>query len=518
MDEIDVEDEADDEDAVDEVDKVDEEVDEADGELKKVRDDDDYDHDGTTNGAIDTADTLIVSPDLKQITRYETAGRITSLEDFDYFALTPSDLEIDDLEYLSVTIRTADTEGLIPAAVVYNEAGEQLESRVLANANGLLVLQASDVDPSETHFIRVGAAKAHKTLQSGPYDLVAQYSAEEKKLSKLTSGRLRREEPSEVVTLYIPQTRLVHVAFQVEEIDERAPILAWAVIYDEAGRPVSQVAAPAGETRSARTVLLQPGAYRLEFHAGRKGTTQIPEIDYQLFADGITIPIGPGISDPTGSPILPCDDAGADPTYCSPPDIIITDPIVFPNTIPVPPAPVVSVQPPWTDFDWWYWDDASFGAIQAATPAALPATSPTTAASPNTPIDSAAAPVPLPTDALPALDTSTAGELRTNVLHNPVNGKDVNGDGILSAMDVLAVVNYLNSRNLSERAPSAFVDVNDDSFVSSIDALLITNELNAATALLREGEANLLSLQPDTANLDALMTDWDELTQNFFER
>ncbi len=71
--------------------------------------------------------------------------------------------------------------------------------------------------------------------------------------------------------------------------------------------------------------------------------------------------------------------------------------------------------------------------------------------------------------------------------HNAVNPLDVNGDGIVSALDALAVINDLNAGDggpLSTLSGSGneLVDVNDDGQLTAIDALDIINELNAAAA------------------------------------
>ena len=81
--------------------------------------------------------------------------------------------------------------------------------------------------------------------------------------------------------------------------------------------------------------------------------------------------------------------------------------------------------------------------------------------------------------------------------HNKINPLDVNRDQVITPLDALLVINYLNS--LGSRATSdlptpgdgqpVFVDTNSDQNLSAIDALLIINELNnPSTALNAEGE------------------------------
>ncbi len=73
--------------------------------------------------------------------------------------------------------------------------------------------------------------------------------------------------------------------------------------------------------------------------------------------------------------------------------------------------------------------------------------------------------------------------------HNNALPEDVSGDGVVSPIDALLVINYLNTTGPSP-APNTsgppFLDVNNDGFISAIDALLVINRLNNASG---EGES-----------------------------
>ncbi len=81
--------------------------------------------------------------------------------------------------------------------------------------------------------------------------------------------------------------------------------------------------------------------------------------------------------------------------------------------------------------------------------------------------------------------------------NNAVNPLDVNRDQVITPLDALLVINYLNT--IGSRATSdlptagdgqpVFVDTNSDQFLSAMDALLIINELNnPSKAPSAEGE------------------------------
>lgn len=81
---------------------------------------------------------------------------------------------------------------------------------------------------------------------------------------------------------------------------------------------------------------------------------------------------------------------------------------------------------------------------------------------------------------------------QVNSWHNQDMPLDASGDGFVSPIDALMVINFLNAGNSSavpRNAPpnSGFVDVNGDDFVTPIDALIVINHLNNANG---EGESS----------------------------
>jgi len=93
-------------------------------------------------------------------------------------------------------------------------------------------------------------------------------------------------------------------------------------------------------------------------------------------------------------------------------------------------------------------------------------------------------------------DTQT--QIVGNAWQNPANPRDVNPDGKVVPLDVLAVINELNNRRFSDavngkllaRSAEAtfYYDVNGDTFATPLDALNIINFLNSGGG---EGEGEL---------------------------
>ncbi len=72
--------------------------------------------------------------------------------------------------------------------------------------------------------------------------------------------------------------------------------------------------------------------------------------------------------------------------------------------------------------------------------------------------------------------------------HNTGRPLDVNDDGVIAALDVLTIVNYLNTHPGASSRPTVhdpgapFCDVNADQLVTPIDVLAIINYLNHQVA------------------------------------
>jgi autotransporter-associated beta strand protein len=79
---------------------------------------------------------------------------------------------------------------------------------------------------------------------------------------------------------------------------------------------------------------------------------------------------------------------------------------------------------------------------------------------------------------------------------NLVNPRDVNNDGLVSPLDVLETINYINA-NPGQTAPPAeqfspprFFDINADGAITPGDVLVVLNSLNRSSATSGEGETS----------------------------
>ncbi len=103
--------------------------------------------------------------------------------------------------------------------------------------------------------------------------------------------------------------------------------------------------------------------------------------------------------------------------------------------------------------------------------------------------------------------------------HNPVNGNDVDNDGAVTPLDVLAIVNLLNldfPTNLSLQTPfnpPLYIDTDYDAFLSPLDVLIVVNFLNGSGSGEGEGEDTAFNLSHEPmSNYGYWPEDIQELT------
>lgn len=97
--------------------------------------------------------------------------------------------------------------------------------------------------------------------------------------------------------------------------------------------------------------------------------------------------------------------------------------------------------------------------------------------------------------------------------HNANNPIDVDADNTVSPLDVLAIINYLNSVGsgpVTASSPPPYLDVDSDNFISPLDALVVINYLNSLSNGQGEGEA------PVTADATASSPVPPEFVDDFF--
>lgn len=95
------------------------------------------------------------------------------------------------------------------------------------------------------------------------------------------------------------------------------------------------------------------------------------------------------------------------------------------------------------------------------------------------------------------------------------NAVDVNGDGVLTALDSLQVINDINNGQDDAPAPGTarFTDVNADGHTTALDALQVINEYNRQTAAAQSAVAVAAEGEGTVAEVDAVEERVEEMVE-----
>ncbi len=399
--------------------------------------DDDDSH--LPNRNFDPTNAIDLQPTLGQSIRYSVIDLIDDPNVPKLYRLIPTP-EAENIESLTIVMRSLVGESLIPELIVLDANGKKLEIDVYHHSEGTVVIQVPDAANNETVYVLASSSIGSLENQTGAFELIADYRPETRETRKLF--KLSFEESKTIFdsTFTVETSRLVHLRIAVDGDDSsNVDQAVWARLFDETGNVYARVAVRVGTTRTAPLILLPQGSYTLRMEIGARGNQKIAEAEASVFLDESSIDVGPGVVDPTEKPTLWCGDINADPLQCyAYTPISFVDPPIVRDPGIVYTDPQYPISYPWDDPTWWY-------IVPSAT--VPPATSP---------------------------------------WNNPSNPADVSGDGQVLPQDALLVINQINRSGRPqidvERNPTLpvtrFPDVNGDFMVSPLDALIIVNRLN----------------------------------------
>lgn len=334
---------------------------------------------------------------------------------------------------LTVSVESLEQGGLIPAVSLLDKNGTNLPITLLTNGNGQVMLRAEGIQPNQDYFIQISGRAG--TL--GNYALSARFDDVAISRTSVLTGNLSADTPYQAATMYVARPQLFSFAMESQTAAVGiAPV--WATVFDDKHRTVAFLGSEAGQFRSGLAVLLQPGTYFIEVEGRGDGGSGDPNASFIFFADRISDPVGPPILLPGTEPVFPIDPATGLILFPGQPPTAEPVVIVPPSVPPPAPSPAPVIIPA----DIWFW----------------------------------------PLDYLPT---------------NPLNPLDASGDGIVSPLDALLVINFLNQTGtgadpLGLRLTS-YLDTSADGFISPVDALLVINRLNSPSPAGPAGEGEAVS-------------------------
>ncbi|MFO1062774.1 MAG: dockerin type I domain-containing protein [Pirellulales bacterium] len=378
------------------------------------------------NGADDNPlDAPRVSPYVDSASRRgaRIIGSIGSATDDDNYRFRSPHIAGGQTMGLMVQVDALERDSLVPKVSVFDSLLNPVAAEVQVNGNGEVRLWIASVQSNQDYTVRIESdVTGHAT---GNYEIRTSFQSEAPTANILTTKDLDALHPEQSAVWYVGRPQLFSLALAGSSTSASQESI-WVVIYDQNKRPISTLATTVGELRTGPAVLLEPGTYYLQFGMrDSSGTASSATTHIDVYGDADINPIGPPAIDPGSTPAFACGDGSGQ--FCYPNNAPTTEPFVI-NSDPQSVLPTTQNWPVSTAPDLWFWNPTF---------------------------------------------------LRTN----PVQPLDSSGDGFITPLDALIVINMINSRNpgLLPAPPVVvdMVDVNADGFLTPLDALLIINRLNS---------------------------------------
>ncbi len=386
--------------------------------------------DGPVNDDKHTDDTFGKSVDmplaLMTTTRavYQVVGTISDLVDIDHYRVVAPKV-LNGKDELVVDIESLKVGGLVPQVKLLDKRGVELKSEVRVQGYGQTQLVWGNVQSEQEFIIELRAGSVSDEFKTGSFSLNATFSSPSVQPELMVSGNLIDGKGTVEREWYVARPQLF--GFSLEGITP-SPLTEgqiWVSVFDDQRRLVTGLIAPLNSLRSAPGLFLNPGTYFFQIASVVNGAS-VSDVAYRYMVERPSQAIGALLGGTAVQPLFLC--PGSTTQYCYPdsPTPVATTQKVGPQ--PLIPLPAPSKEPIVPSSNAWYWTN-NF----------------------------------LPT--------------------NPSNALDVTGNGIVDPLDVLVIINAINSIGLGPvPTPPQFLghlDTNANGLVDPLDVLMVINYLNA---------------------------------------
>ncbi|MFO0977995.1 MAG: matrixin family metalloprotease [Planctomycetaceae bacterium] len=304
-----------------------------------------------SNGKASGAQQMSASIPVGMDPRFEGSGTIVSATDVDTFRFRPTDLGQSEDGTATIVLETA-LNGFIPKVTLQRADGKTVESTIVANGNGRVVLQARDLKPDKDYVVVVESSSKTTLVSAGRYQLSVSFSQPPVTFDRLANGTVRSDRTPQVLMLYSARSQIVNFVFSTKGSSRRDVVLVLS-IYDSTDKLVYQSIAKAGDTVTGNSVLLNAGEYRIAVEGVAAAGTVTPEMDFTLKSITTSIDAGPIAKNTTLNPSS--GNAGTSP-YVFPGNVVSNRPIIVqpPTTPPVlpPSRPTIVWTPNLLNYPW----------------------------------------------------------------------------------------------------------------------------------------------------------------------
>ncbi len=357
-------------------------------------------------------------------TVHRVVGTISDLVDVDHYRLIAPKI-LDGKNELVIDLESLQVNGLVPDVKLLDKRGALLKPEVRVQGYGQTQLVWANVQSEQEFIIELQSKTVSNEFRTGSFSLTATFSAPSRQPELLISGTVGAGTGTVEREWYVARPQLFGLSLEGATPSGSTDGQIWVSIFDDQRRLVTGLAAPLNSLRSAPGLFLNPGKYYFQI-AAATSVVGASDVSYRFMVDRPSQPIGPLLGGTSVQPLFLC--PGSTTLYCypnNPTPTVTTQQVGPPPTVALP-APSTTPIPPSPNS--WYWTN-NF----------------------------------LPT--------------------NPSNALDVNGNGLVDPLDVLVIINAINSIGIGPvPMPPQFLghlDTNANGLVDPLDVLIVINYINA---------------------------------------
>jgi hypothetical protein len=355
---------------------------------------------------------------------HSVVGTVSDQVDRDYYrVIAPKVLGV--RTELVVDVESLDVNGLVPNVQLLDRRGVVLNPEVRVHGYGQTQLVWTNVLPEQEFIVCIQGDTVNSSFRTGSFSLNATFAAPTTRPELLLSSTVGAGTGTVEREWYIAKPQLFGLSLLGTTVSAATVGQIWVSVYDSNRRLVAGVVAPLNELRSAPGLFLDAGTYSFQI-ATSIGQGDGSSITFQFMTDRPSQTVGPLLGPKNVQPVFLC--PGSTTEFCYPNN---TTPTTVPQQVgaaPTIPLPAPSTRQPVASNSGFFWSN-NF----------------------------------VPT--------------------NPTNAMDVDGDGLVTPLDVLTLVNTINTRGVGPiPTPPEFLgylDVNANGQIDPLDVLRVINVLNA---------------------------------------
>ncbi|MCA9033900.1 MAG: matrixin family metalloprotease [Planctomycetaceae bacterium] len=236
---------------------------------------------------------------------FEVTGVIGDAGQIDTFVFSPGAVSREDPRITTIVLQTTSTD-FIPDLTLSTASGRKVESTIVANGNGLIILQSRELEAEKDYVVKVRSAFTDSRLSQGRYELAVTFSESAQVMDTLARGTLDREKTHRSFEFAVGKTELYNFLLVTKGNDSKTKPVDAAVVLsvvDEAGRVVFRAVALPGQSASNNTVMLREGTYQLMVDVVAASRRSTPEVEFAVRGSVLSTDAGPLPRNPVGNPL-----------------------------------------------------------------------------------------------------------------------------------------------------------------------------------------------------------------------